>query len=81
MKELYIDETAKWKTRELRQIHTGTADPFGIDRKSCMYNLMEYSVMARLFAHTAVCIWRNSLVFHFAGSSIYNSFIYGTEQL
>ena len=28
-----VDEDAKWKTRELRQIRT--ADPIGMGRKSC----------------------------------------------
>jgi len=31
-------------------------------------------------AVSAVCIWRNILVFHFAGSSIYTSFIYGSPD-
>ena len=33
-----------------------------------------------ILTESAVCIWRNSLVFHFAGSSIYNSFIYGQND-
>ena len=57
----------------------------GMDRKSCLYTSYTeiHSVLAQLSAHTtgkAVCIWPNSLVFHFAGSSIYNSFIYGVPD-
>ena len=32
-------------------IHTGTADPVAMDRKSCLYTILEYSVQARLSAH------------------------------
>ena len=48
MKELYIEEPAKWKTRELRQIHS--ADPVDMDRTSCLYTFLEYSVLAQLSA-------------------------------
>ena len=50
MKELYIDEPANWKTRILRQIRT--ADPVGMGRKSSRYTILEYSVLARLYAHS-----------------------------
>ena len=33
-----IDDPSKWKMRELRQIHT--ADPVGMDRKSCLYTVI-----------------------------------------
>ena len=49
MKELYMDEPAKSKTRILRQIHT--ADPVAMDRKSCLYTILEYTELARLSAH------------------------------
>ena len=29
-----------------------TADPVGMDRKSCLYTILEYSGLARLSAHT-----------------------------
>ena len=82
MKELYIDEPAEWTTRELRQIHT--ADPVGMGRKSSQCTIFKY--VGIVYRHnflpipngSAVCIWRNSLDVHFAGSSIFNSFIYGT---
>ena len=32
--------------------YIGTADPVGIGRKSCLYTILEYSVLARLSAHT-----------------------------
>jgi len=52
MKELYIDEPAKWKTKILRQIPYSTAYPAGTGSKSCLYTLLELSVLARLSAHT-----------------------------
>ena len=64
-----------------KYIHT--ADPVGVYRKSCLCTILEYSVLASLSAHRYrldqlyVGFWRNFLVVHFAGSSIYNSFIYG----
>ena len=64
----------KGKTRELRQIHTGTADPVGIDSKSCLFTIMECIVYWRDFrtvlAGSAVSICLNSLVFQFVSSSI-----------
>ena len=49
MKELYIDEPAKWKTRKLRQIDTD--DPEGMDRKSCLFTILEYRVLVQLSTH------------------------------
>ena len=56
---------------------SNTVDPVRLDRLSCLYTIPEYSVLARLSAPTDrmdctyVCSWRNSLVFHFVGSSMY----------
>ena len=72
MKELYIDEPAKWKIRELRQTHK--ADPVAIG--SIVYRHDFLSIATG----SSVYIWRNSLFFHFAGSSIYKAFIYGLHQ-
>jgi len=48
--ELYRDEPAKWKTRELRQIHTVyTAEPVGMGRKSRQYTILQNSVQAHDF--------------------------------
>ena len=52
MNKLYIDNIAKWKTRILRQIHTGTSEPVGMGRKSRQYTISKNSVQARLSAHT-----------------------------
>ena len=53
--------------------------------KSSACTLYWYIVYWRDFLPTmtgsAVYIWRNSLVFHFAGSSIYSLFIYGLHLL
>ena len=56
MKMLYTDEPAKWKMRELHQIHT--ADPVAIDSKSCLYTIYWIIVSkARLSAHTGWICW------------------------
>ena len=45
-----------------------------MDRKSCLYTVI-YNVLAQLSAHTD---WVSCM--YFAGSSIYNSFIYGKSK-
>jgi len=45
MKELYIDEPANGKTREPLQIYT--ADPVAMDRKACLYTILEYIVYCK----------------------------------
>ena len=70
MNELYLDEPAKWKTRILHQIHA--ADPVDMDRKSCLYTILEYCVywatfgpyrLDQLYVFCAIHI----LVSYFAG--------------
>ena len=76
---VYIDEPAKWKSRILRQIHT--ADLVGIGQKVLP---VHYTVIlctgATFFPYRLgqlyICIRCDILVFHFAGSSLYNSLIY-----
>ena len=50
MKKLDIDEPAKGKTRELRQIHTAGPDSMG--RKLRQYTIVQYNVQERLSVHT-----------------------------
>ena len=52
------------------KIHT--ADPVGMGRK-----WRQLTIFHSDWISFTVCIWRNFLVFQFAGPSIYNSFIYG----
>jgi len=49
-----------------------------LSRKSCQYTIFQDSVH---WISWTVCICLNSLVIHFAGSSIYNSFIYGPKYI
>ena len=67
--------------------NTYTADPVGRDRKSCLNTVLEYTVVCwrdflPILTKSAVLYlyWDNSLVFHFAGSSMYSSFIYGAAR-
>jgi len=76
MKELYIDEPAKWKMRQLRQIHT--ADPVGKSRKLCLYTILEYSVLARLSAHTATGSAVHYVFGERSSSSILRTHLYTT---
>ena len=59
MKELYIDEPSKWKTRELHQIHT--ADPVGVGRKSRQYTILTSVVnwhdFLSISTGSAVCMY------------------------
>ena len=77
MKELYLDEPAKLKTKELSQICKHSWSSRYMDRMSCLYPLLEYSVYWRDFlpipTGSAVSICLNSLVVHSAGSSIYTT--------
>jgi len=64
-------------------IHTGTADPVAMDRKSCLCTILEYRILAWLSAHTDWISCRY-LPMYLAlyprlpfCRLIYNSFVYG----
>jgi len=56
---MYVDEPAKWKTRELHQIHRyeRTADPVAMDRKSCLYSVLEYKYRLDINIYVVLCVW------------------------
>ena len=75
-KLIHLDNTAEWKTRILRKILT--AGPVAESRASILLSSIVYRHdFLPIPSGSAVCIWHNILIFHFAGSSTYNSFIYG----
>jgi len=83
MKKIYLDEPAKWKTRILRQIQTPN-HRFGqkvVPGQHYTGIQCAGTTFCPILTRSAVFIWRNILVFHFAGSSIYISFIYDTPPL
>ena len=59
--KLYIDNTAKWKTRILRQMQT--ADPDCMGRKSCQYNYISGQTGIKLYWCDVLPILTGSAVY------------------
>ena len=56
--------------------HTYTADPVGMGRKMCLYIMLEYCVLARLFAHTdwisCIVYVPEAYILHFTNSCYFS---------
>ena len=86
MNELYIDEPAKWKTEKIAPNTVPTylqliQSVWAEIRASTLYSSVVYRHdFLSIPTGSAVCFWRNILVFHFAGLSMYNLFTYGLTR-